>query len=402
MTIAASRQSRLELLLILGAMTAFAPLAIDMYLPALPTLATAFSTDTGAVQRTLASFFLGFALGQAFYGPLADRFGRKRPLYAGLLLFILASAACALAPDIEALIGLRFLQAVGACAGAVVARAMVRDLFAPQETARIFSLLMLIMGVAPILAPLIGGYVLLAFGWSAIFWVLTGLGIACLAAVLLRLPETHDAATARPLALGDIFLRYSGLLRDRHFLGCCLATALSSGGMFAYIAGSPFVFIELLGVAPEHFGWIFGTNAFGLILVSQVNGRVVHRYGADRILRAANVVQAVAGLALLVAAAAGIGGFWGLAVPLFIFVTCVGVIAPNATALAMAPQGAQAGMASALLGTIQFGIAAAAAAAVGAIHDDTARPMAGVIALCGILGLLLHRWLVPRASAASL
>ncbi|MGD9741936.1 MAG: Bcr/CflA family multidrug efflux MFS transporter [Dongiaceae bacterium] len=398
MTIAASRQSRLELLLILGAMTAFAPLAIDMYLPALPTLATALATDTGSVQRTLASFFLGFALGQAFYGPLADRFGRKRPLYAGLLLFILASAACALAPGIEALIGLRFLQAVGACAGAVVARAMVRDLFAPQETARIFSLLMLIMGVAPILAPLIGGYVLLAFGWSAIFWVLTGLGIACLAAVLLRLPETHDAATARPLALGDIFLRYSGLLRDRPFLGCCLATALSSGGMFAYIAGSPFVFIELLGVAPEHFGWIFGTNAFGLILVSQVNGRVVHRYGADRILRAANVVQAVAGLVLLVAAATGIGGFWGLAVPLFVFVTCVGVIAPNATALAMAPQGAQAGMASALLGTIQFGIAAAAAAAVGAIHDDTARPMAAVIALCGILGLFLHRWLVPRVA----
>jgi DHA1 family bicyclomycin/chloramphenicol resistance-like MFS transporter len=393
------RTSHLELVVILGGLTAFAPLAIDMYLPALPTLERVFAASTAEVQRTLATFFLGFALGQAFYGPLADRFGRKPPLYVGLVLFALASTACALAQSVESLAALRFLQAIGACSGAVMARAMVRDLFEPQETARIYSALMLVMGVAPILAPLIGGYLLLWFDWEAIFWLLAALAVVSVAAVALRLPETHDRSTAHSLSLGSVLVRYAGLLTDRHFMGYALSGGMNAAGMFAYIAGSPFVFIELYQVAPEHYGWIFGINAAGLILASQINGRIVHRFGADRILRFGNLLQTISGLVLVLTAATGLGGLLGIAVPLFVYVGCVGLVSPNAIALAMAPQGAQAGSASALVGTLQFSIAAIAATAVGAIHQQSALPMAMIVAICGSSGLILHRWLVGRAAA---
>lgn len=394
------RLQRLELVVVLGVLTAFAPLGIDMYLPALPTLATTFSATTAEVQRTLAAFFLGFALGQALYGPVADRFGRKPPLYAGLALFVAASAASALAGSIGALVTLRLVQAIGACAGVVIARAMVRDLFEPQETARVYSALMLVMGVAPILAPLLGGYLLLWFGWRAIFWVLVALGLLSLLLVWLRLPETHDRSTARPLSFQTVLVRYGALLLDRYFLGHALASGLGAAGMFAYIAGSPFVFIELYQVSAKNFGWIFGTNAAGLILASQLNGRIVGRIGADRILRWANLVQAAAGLLLLAMAATGVGGLLGIALPLFVYVGCVGMVSPNGVALAMAPQGQQAGSASALLGTLQFTAAAIAAMAVGAIPSASALPMATVIAACGLLGVVLHRWLVGAAPAA--
>lgn len=394
------RLQHLELVVVLGVLTAFAPLGIDMYLPALPTLAATFSATTAEVQRTLAAFFLGFALGQALYGPVADRFGRKPPLYAGLALFVAASAASALAGSIGALVALRLVQAIGACAGVVIARAMVRDLFEPQETARVYSALMLVMGVAPILAPLLGGYLLLWFGWRAIFWVLVASGLLSLLLVWLRLPETHDRSTARPLSFQTVLVRYGALLLDRHFLGHALASGLGAAGMFAYIAGSPFVFIELYQVSAQNFGWIFGTNAAGLILASQLNGRIVGRIGADRILRWANLVQAAAGLLLLAMAATGVGGLLGIALPLFVYVGCVGMVSPNGVALAMAPQGQQAGSASALLGTLQFTAAAIAAMAVGAIPSASALPMATVIAACGLLGVVLHRWLVGAAPAA--
>jgi DHA1 family bicyclomycin/chloramphenicol resistance-like MFS transporter len=388
------RPSHIELIVILGALTAFAPMAIDMYLPSMPTLERAFEASTAEVQRTLAAFFLGFALGQALYGPVADRFGRKPPLYAGLMLFGLASAACALAPSVGALSLLRFFQAIGACSGVVIARAMVRDLFAPQETARVYSALMLVMGVAPILAPLVGGYLLLWSGWRAIFWLVAAFALVSLVAVAFRLPETHDRARAHPLSLRAVTARYAGLLVDRHYMGYALAGGMNTAGMFAYIAGSPFVFIELYHVPAEHFGWIFGTNAAGLIFAAQVNGRIVHRYGADRILRFGNLLQTIAGLVLLMTAATGLGGFWGIAIPLFVYIGCVGIVSPNALAMAMAPQGAQAGSASAMVGVLQFSIAAIAATAVGAIHQESALPMALIIAVCGTLGLVLHRWLV--------
>ena len=382
---------RTELIVVLGALTAFAPLSIDMYLPALPTLQKVFTTDAAGVQLTLAVFFLGFALGQTFFGPILDRFGRKPPLYISLTIYILASAGCALAPSIEALAALRFVQAVGACAGAVSSRAMVRDLFDPKESARVFSALMLVMGVAPILAPLIGGYVMATLGWRAIFWTLAGLGVLCLAGMALRLPETHHESARRPLHLGAILRGYAGLLVHRTYLCYALTGGFAMAGMFAYIAGSPFVFIELHGIKPQDYGWFFGANALGFVIVAQVNARLVRRFEMGRILRVANLVQTLFGLVLAALALSGMGGLFGLAGLLFGYIACIGLILPNASALAMAPHGERAGSASALLGTLQFALAATAAMAVGEIHDASALPMAGIIAICGSLGALASR-----------
>jgi len=380
---------------VLGALTAFAPMSIDMYLPALPTLARLFQAQAVEVQLTLAMFFVGFALGQAFYGPLADRFGRKPPLYAALMLFTAASIGCALAPTIHALAGWRFAQALGACAGIVIARTIVRDLFEPHDAVRAYAALMLVMGVAPILAPLFGGYILVHFGWPAIFWVLAGFGVICLALAVFRLPETHRGEAPHPFELGHILAGHGRLLRHRRYLGYALTGGFSSAGMFAYIAGSPFVLIDLYRIPPHHYGWIFGSNAFGLILASQLNGRILHhRFGGDAVLYGANLVQTLAGIILLAAVITGIGGLVGILVPLFFYIACIGFVMPNATALAMAPHGRNAGAASSLLGTLQFGLAAVVAIMIGAIHNRTALPMAAVIAVCGTLGLIFHRTLV--------
>ncbi len=388
---------RSELVVILGGLCAFAPLATDMYLPAMPRLERVFATDAARVQWTLAAFFLGFALGQAFYGPIADRYGRKPSLYAGLALYVGASIGCALAPSIGLLTTLRFLEAIGACAGAVVARAVVSDLFIGQEAARLFAALMVVMGLAPIIAPLIGGYLLLWFDWQVIFWVLAAFGLVCLLAVWLRLPETHRLETARSLALGSVAARYLMLLLDRRYLGYALSGALSMAGMFVYIAGSPFVFITLHHLTPQHYAWLFGSNAFGIALASRVNHALLRRYSADALLVGANLIQAAAGALLLTAAATGEGGAPGLAAPLFLYVACVGVVAPNSVALAMAPHRHAAGVASALLGVLQFALAAAAAALVGVLHSASALPMAALILVFGLLGLGLRHLLVGRA-----
>ncbi|MBX6322884.1 MAG: multidrug effflux MFS transporter, partial [Rhodospirillaceae bacterium] len=299
------RAKRLELIVLLGALTAFAPMSIDMYLPSLPTLERVFAASTAEVQRTISTFFLGFACGQALYGPVTDRFGRRAPLYVGLSLFTAASAGCALAPSVGALAGFRLVQALGACAGVVVARAVVRDLFPPREAPRIYAALMLVMGLAPMLAPLVGGQILVHLGWAAVFWVLAAFGALCLLAAHLRLPETHRAEGRHPPGLGHALAGYGRLIADRHFMGYGLTGGASMGGLFAYIAGSPFVFIELHGVPAQHFGWFFGANAAGFILAAQVNSRLLRRASSEAILRRANLVQAAAGLAVLAAAATG-------------------------------------------------------------------------------------------------
>jgi DHA1 family bicyclomycin/chloramphenicol resistance-like MFS transporter len=392
-----TRLQRFELTIILGALTAFAPMAIDMYLPALPALEVAFAADTAAIQRTLAVFFLGYAVGQAFYGPLLDRFGRKRPLYAGLAVFVLASLGCAVAPSVEAFTALRLLQALGACAGVVAARAMVRDLFEPIEAARMFSALILVMGAAPILAPLAGGYVLVHLGWPAIFLVLAGFGLACLGAARFRLRETHRSP-ARALMLGAIIAEYARLAADRRFLGPALTGGLCLAGLFAYIPSAPFVFITLHGVPPEDFGWIFGANAVGYVAGAQISGRIVRRFGPGAIAARGVVVMAGAALCLMAAAATGVGGTAGLIVPLFVGITALGFVLPNAAALAMAPFGHVAGYASALLGCLQFGLGAMASTLVGLIHDGTAMPMATIFAVLSVAGLVANRCLVARAT----
>lgn len=386
---------RVELVVILGALTAFAPLSIDMYLPAFPTLARELATDAATVQLSLAAFFLAFGGGQVLFGPISDRFGRRAPLFGSLSLYIAASVGCALAPDIETLIALRFVQGLGACAGVVISRAVVRDLFERAEAARIYSALILVMGVAPMLAPVLGGKLLIWADWHAIFWFLAAVGVACLAGVAFRMPETHKAEHIRPLHPGAILRTYRDLLCDMRFLAYALIGGFAIGGMFAYIAGSPFVFIEVFGLAPDDYGLVFGLNALGFVVLAQVNGRLAHRIAPARLLTLGVVLQVIASAALLATALTGIGGLWGFVVPLFIAISALGFVMPNTAALAMAPFPTTAGSASALMGSLQFGIAAGAAALMGAIHAETAVPVA-VMILIGAVLAAATRWGLAR------
>lgn len=383
-----------ELIVLLGALTAFAPMSIDMYLPALPAVGAAFSAEPGHVQLSLASFFLGLAIGQAGYGPIADRFGRKRPLYFGLLLFMLGSAGCALATSIDMLIVFRFFQALGACSGPVLARAIVRDLFEARDVVRVFSLLLLVMGVAPVLAPLIGGQIVAWFQWRAVFWVLTAAGVVGLTGAIWRLPETHRSENTRSLALKSVAGSYYFLLKDRTFVGYALTGALSLAGLFAYIVGSPFVFIQLFHVAANHFGFFFGVNALGFILAAQINVRLVRRFETGVVIQRVLLIQIAAGVLLTAGTAAGLIGLYGTAALLFIYVSSIGCLFPNTTAMAMAPHGDRAGSASALVGVLQFAVAAITASAVGAANNGTALPMAAGVGLAGAGAYLLYRSLV--------
>jgi DHA1 family bicyclomycin/chloramphenicol resistance-like MFS transporter len=388
------RRRHSELIVLLGALTAFAPVSIDMYLPALPTIGLAFKAAAGQVQLSLAAFFLGLAVGQAFYGPISDRFGRKQPLYAGLVLFAIASAGCALSTSIDMLIVLRFFQALGACSGQVIARAVVRDLFEPRESARVFSLLLLVMGVSPILAPLVGGQILQWFEWRVVFWVITALAVFGLAGVILRVPETHREENKRSLNLGKVLGVYYELVTDRTFIGYAVTGALAMAGLYTYIVATPFVFIELFHVPSNRFGIFFGINAIGLIAASQVNVRLIRRFDTDMIIRKVLVVEVATGFLLLAGTVAGVIGLPGTAVLLFVYIASVGCLFPNTTALAMAAHGNKAGSASALVGTLQFTLAAIAASAVGAANNGTALPMAAVIAACAAAAFLFYHSLV--------
>mgnify|MGYP006167453409 CR=1 FL=1 len=268
----------LRMVLILGALSAFGPLAIDFYLPAFPAMAQAFATDEKHVQTTLAAYFLGLSIGQLAYGPVADRFGRRKPLLFGVALFTLASLACAYAPNLDTLVLARFVQALGGCAGMVLSRAIVSDKCDPVASAKVFSQLMLVMGLAPILAPMLGGVLVNLAGWQSIFLVLSLFSAACLLAVSLGLPESLPADMPRQ-PLSGALRQYLRLLNDRVFLGHALTGGIAIAGMFAYIAGSPFVFIELYGVPAEHYGWLFGSNAAGFVIMAQVNARLVLRGG---------------------------------------------------------------------------------------------------------------------------
>jgi DHA1 family bicyclomycin/chloramphenicol resistance-like MFS transporter len=379
-----------RLALILGALTAMGPLAIDMYLPALPTIAREFQADAAAVQVSLAVYFAGLAVGQAFYGPLSDAVGRKPALYFGLIVFIVSSIGCAWADSVSALVTFRFLQALGGCAPLVVPRAVVRDYFDQVGSIRMLSVLMLVMGLAPILAPLVGGQLLINFGWRSVFWLLASYAIIWFILVAFFLPESLPAARRRRQPIGAVLAIYARLARDRTYIGYVLTGAFIFAGLLAYIAGSPFVFIELFQVPPERYGLFFGVNAFGIIVASQVNRWLATRVEAMRIVGTMLAVAMVSSLVLLVDAYSGFGGFAGILVPLFCFISCHGFVLPNTTAMAMAPHGQVAGSASALMGTIQFVLGATTGGLVGAFANGTAVPLAAVIAGCGVAAFLTH------------
>src|SRR5471032_3560116 len=288
----------LRTILILGALSAFAPLAIDFYLPGFPAMATAFGTDEKHIQLTLAVYFLGLSIGQLAYGPVADRFGRRLPLLVGVALFTVASLACSFAPSLDWLIAARFVQALGGCAGMVISRAVVSDKCDAVGSAKVFSQLMLVMGLAPILAPMLGGLLVNTTGWQSIFLVLTCFSALAALAVALGLPESlPDYVPRQPLK--GALRQYGRLLADPVYLGHALTGGIAIAGMFAYISGSPFVFIKLFGVPPEHFGWLFGTKAAGFILTAQVNARLLAKRGPAFLLARTVWIYLGAGLTLL-------------------------------------------------------------------------------------------------------
>ena len=378
----------LKTILILGALSAFGPLAIDFYLPGFPAMATAFATDETQIQLTLAVYFLGLSIGQLIYGPIADRFGRRIPLLVGVGLFTVASLACALAPSLEWLIAARFVQALGGCAGMVLSRAIVSDKCDAVGAAKVFSQLMLVMGLAPILAPMLGGLLVNLYGWQSIFIVLTAFSALAALAVALGVPESlPDKVPRQPLS--GALRQYGRLLKDREFLGHALTGGIAMAGMFAYIAGSPFVFIKLYDVPAEHYGWLFGSNAAGFILVAQINARLLANRGPAFLLARTIWIYLAAGVVLLGVSALHTQQLWPLLIPLFVCIASLGCIIPNASACAMSGQGARAGSASAMLGCLQFSVAAGAASLVGVLHNGTAMPMAMVITLCGVLAVVL-------------
>lgn len=388
-------RSRAGLVLVLGALSAFAPISVDLYLPAFPALARHFETSMGSVQLSLSTYMLGLALGQLLWGWLADAYGRKRPLYAGIGLYVAASLACAFAPSIGALIAFRLLQGLAGCAGVVIARAIVRDLFAGAEAARFFSLLLVVMGAAPVLAPLFGGQILAAGGWRWIFLTLVAYGAACFAAVS-WLPETLSAARRHRGGLRSAPAAYGRVLRNRSFVAYAGAFSLGGAAMLAYISAAPAVLIEEHGVSPQAFGFVFGANAVGLVVVSQVTGRTVRRVGPERILVWGVVAQALAAAALALVSALGIGGLAALLPPMFVIVSSFGAIMPSATALALTPLPEVAGAASAILGTGQTGFGAASAAVVSAIALDPATAMGVVAAGACLLALGTLMLVAPR------
>lgn len=378
----ATQDRHVSIVLVLGALIALGPFSIDMYLPSFPVIERELHTTASLTQLTLAVYFAGMGLGQLVYGPLTDRFGRKPPLYAGLVVYVLASIACAFAPSIHALIALRFVQALGGAAGQVIARAVVRDLHVGAKAARMLAMLTLVMGIAPIVAPLLGGWILALAGWRVIFATLAVLGLGALVVMAVVLPET--AKTRSRIDVRTIGAGFRELARDRSFVAFTFAGAFAHAGMFAYIAGSPYVFIELFQLSPGAYGAIFGANALGLIVASQVNHRLLDRHTPARLLaRSAGAIAAI-GLALVVVAVTGVGGLLAIVASLFAYISTVGVIGANAIALAMDGQGARAGLASAVLGFLQFAIAAAAAALVGVLDDGSACPMAAVMGGCAI------------------
>ncbi len=383
-----TRSQVVRMVLILGALTAFGPMSIDMYLPAFPGIAHDLGVSLGTVQLSISAFLYGSAGGQLFYGPLADRFGRRGPLLCGLVLYIAAALGCACVHTGGGLLFWRMVMAVGGGAGMVISRAVVRDLYDTAEAAKMFSLLMLVMGVAPILAPIVGGQLLLLTGWRGIFGFLGVFGIVAMIASAAALPESLPMERRVRNPLGGVLAAYGHLMLNSGYMRYALALGCVSGITFAYISGAPLFFIELHGISPQVFGLYFGANAFGLIGASQINRRLLHHYSAQQILKTAFMVNAVSVLLLTASLMTGVGGFFGQGVLIFVCVCMTGLLYPNVTALALAPFGREAGSASALLGTIQYTLGASAGALVSMFHNNTALPMVASMTICGLVGWL--------------
>ena len=387
-----NRKKKFVTILLLGLLTAIVPFTIDMYLPGFPDIASSLNATVSKVALSLSSFFIGMGLGQLVYGPLLDRFGRKKPLYAGLFLYCVTSLGCAYATSIEMLIVLRFIQAMGACSATISATAMVRDLFPPYENAKIFSFLILVLSASPMLAPSIGSWVSLNFGWRSIFLVLTFLIILIFLGVLFFLPESKGADKKYSLRLSSILKNYKAVFGEPYFVIYALIGGIGFAGLFAHIASSPGVFMEHYALTQKEYGWLFTFLASGLILASQVNTALLKRFKSEELIGMALIFQIIFSAVLLIISVAGIDNFWITSVLLFIYLSSIGLVMPNASALSMNPFERNAGSASALLGFIQMGLGSLATVFVGVLNIKTVFPLSVCITICSVIAFGLVTW----------
>jgi DHA1 family bicyclomycin/chloramphenicol resistance-like MFS transporter len=370
----------LKIILILGTMTTLVPFSVDSYLPAVPEIASHFSTSSAALSYSLSAFFIGFAIGQLIYGPLLDKYGRKIPLYYGLAISILFSMACLMSWNETTFMLFRFVQALGASAATVAAITMVRDFFTKEESARIFSLLVLVIGSSPLLAPTIGGAIAMSLGWRWIFIFLALLAIFVFILVRFFLPVTYRPDREISLGLRHQASRYISILKEPQFLVYALAGAFSFASLFIYVAGSPIIFLDVFQVGQHAFGLIFALLSLGFIGGSQLNILLLRRFSSRQIFRVALLMQVAASMVFLVGAYSGWYGQTATLVFLFILLLCLGFISPNAMSLALEPFDGNLGSASALLGTIRIGIAALASASIGIFQATTVAPIALIMA----------------------
>jgi DHA1 family bicyclomycin/chloramphenicol resistance-like MFS transporter len=385
------KNSFLRAALVLGLLSAIGPFAIDMYLPALPSIGQSLDASMSQVQASLMAFFIAMGLGQIIYGPVSDMVGRKPPLYFGLLLFAVGSIGCALAPDVQTLVALRFVQGLGACAGTVVPRAVVRDLHTGHDAARLMSLLMLVFSVSPILAPLAGSLLIEWFGWRSVFWAVTVVAALGLCLLATSLPETRPPESRAHSSLRSALAGYGVLLRDRHFMGLVLIGAFGMSSFFVYLANSSFVLINHYGLTPRQYSLAFAMNAASFIGASQLTGRLAERFGLMTLVRVAVVAYAAAMVLLLVLNLLGVQQLDVMLALLLLGFGFLGLALPSTAVLALEGHGAIAGTASALMGTIQFVTGALTMAVVGQFVDGSARPMAVGIAACALLAFAVAR-----------
>lgn len=388
-----------RLMVILAALAAFGPLSIDMYLPALPDIAAALGVDTGRIQSTIGVFLAGFGVGMLFYGPLSDRFGRRRLLLGGVALYVIASIGCLLAQSAGQLIGWRLLQALGGAGASVLARAVVRDAFPIGKAATVLSWMHMITMVATLVAPLLGSLLLTVLGWRAVFAALAVLAALVWLAVLLRVPETLPPAERRDSVLAA-FKSYGDILRRSRALACILAMGFTFGGMFAYITASPFVYIEYFGLSPRSYAWLFSLNILGVMVMTYANTRMLKRMRPQQLLRLGGSIAALAGIALLVACVlGGPGGLPWIVVAMLAFFSVTGMMGANALACLLAWYPLQAGAATGLAVALQFGLGAVFNALVAWMHDGTPLAMGSGVALAGMVACAAAWWAGKPGSA---